>query len=610
MRRILVNEMGDNAEWDMIQDKVVSKVIKGADKDIGNYSDDSESSDVIGDLAKRFIGRSKKAAWSGVFVTEDDGQSETMESVVGEVRNKKGTANNANNSSFINVNNNTKESLLELKRKGFSLPGKFVYYCRSYFKCMCLSLVVKGSISLEKSIFVISAIQCFITETLSTGSSKGINTVMILLLGAAINFKRFPANFVRPQVSIALITLSSIAVEIVNCMLFGYTPSQLTGIIFISIFKLALLISLLYNTTPSSRRARKYLIRRFRLFGLSWQQPQRIMRDVRARLLANGWIHVFASVYYVICGVLSITVFDYSIYYLSHNLPAFLFTKGLLSFSIFLGVLYDTDIVLCLWYFGCLSFNLNYVRQYISKKRIELGGWPLAFSFYHLRFSILKWFKFFDFVVGLYGWAILAPIFTPDFFTRERKLRIFLMFVTLVQLVTDVWCPLLFYMIQWLLRRQKLMKILRLQEDSDDSEIDEFQLKSDLAVARRALDKSKRVITVGMNPHATKSSESRVASKPAPAKSLLKPSSSQKGLRKVHPDYLRMYDPFERYTRDNGRGNQYLQDEMAEEEEEEEEEVEDEKEDVLIYEIISPEGYDNENTSGSVNSPMRKSWIA
>eukprot|EP01036_Dinobryon_divergens_P030231 gene30231-39439_t len=606
MRRIVVNNeiIRDNAEWEMINEKAVpTKVVKGADRDIGNSSDDSGSSDIIEDRRKRFIGRSKKAAWSGVFVTEDDdSHAETMNPVVGEVRNKKGSANNSH--SFINVSNNTKESLLELKRKGMSIPRKFFYYIHSYFKCICLSLVVNGSISLEKSIFVISAIQCFITETLIAG--KGINTVMVLLLAAAINFNQFPANFVRPQVSIALITLSSIAIEIVNCMLFGYTPSQLTGIIFISIFKLALLISLLYNTTPSSRRARKYLIRRFRLFGLSWQQPQRIMRDVRARLLAIGWIHVIASVYYVICAVLSITVFDYSIYYLSHNLPAFLFTKGLLSFFIFLGVWYDTDIVLCLWYFGCLSFNLNYVRKYISKKRIELGGWPLAFSFYHLRFSILKWLKVFDFVIGLYGWAILAPIFTPDFFTRERKLRIFLMFVTLVQLVTDVWCPLLFYMVQWLLRRRKLMKILQLEDVSDDSEIDEFQLKADLAVARRALEKSKRVITVGMNPNATKSSESRVVSKPAPAKSLLKPSSSQKGQRKVHPDYLSMYDPFERYTRDNGRGNQYFRDEMAEDEEEE---VEDEKEDDLINEIISPEEYDNEITSGP-NAPIRKSWIA
>ena len=128
-------------------------------------------------------------------------------------------------------------------------------------------------------------------------------------------------------------------------------------------------------------------------------------------------------------------------------------------------------------------------------------------------------------------------------------------------------------------------------------------------MARRALEKSKRVITVGMNPNATKSSESRVVSKPVPAKSLLKPSSSQKGQRKVHPDYLSMYDPFERYTRDNGRGNLYLRDEMAEDEEEEEEEVEDEKEDDLINEIISPEEYDNEITSGP-NAPIRKSWIA
>ena len=591
MRRIVV--MNEN-EGKFGNDTITEK---GEDNDY-----DSERSDIAeGDFRpKHFISRSKKSAWSGVFVTEDDDVAEFMESTVGNARKKKGSNRK-----------DAKESLLELKRKGLSIPGKVLYYFRNYFKCLFLSMVVKGSISIEKSIFVVSVVQCFITDALSSG--KGINTAMLLLLGAAINFKQFPANFVRPHVFIALITLSSIAIEIVNCMLFGYTPSQLTGIIFISIFKLALLISLLYNATASSRRARKYLIRRFRLFGLSWQQPQRIMRDVRARLLAIGWIHLFASVYYVVCAVLSITVFDYSIFYLSHNLPAFLLTKGLLAFTIFLGVLYDTDIVLCLWYFGCLSFNLNYVRKYISKKRIELGGWPLAFSFYHLRFSILKWFKIFDFIVGLYGWAILAPIFTPDFFTRERRLRIFLMFVTLVQLGTDVWCPLLFYMIQWLLQRRKLMKILRLEEDSDDSEIDEFHLKSDLSAARRALEKSKKLITVGINPNAPKSSESRMVSKPSPAISLLKPTSSKKVKRKVHPDYLSMYDPLEKYARDNnGRGNKYLIDEeMAEEDDEGEEEVEDEKQDDLVEEIIPlEEKDDNGNTSGSVYSPIGKSGIA
>ena len=250
-------------------------------------------------------------------------------------------------------------------------------------------------------------------------------------------------------------------------------------------------------------------------------------------------------------------MFDYSIYYLSHNFPWYLFVKGFLSFLLFLGVLYDTDIVLCLWYFGCLSFNLKYVQRYISKKYIELGGWPLAFSFYSLRFSILKWFKVFDFIVGLYGWAILAPVFTPDFFTRETKLQTFLMFVVFVQLATDVWCPLLFYMIVWLLRRRKLLKLLELLEVSDDSEIDEFDLKEDMAIARRRMNKGKKTITVGMDPNAVKSSTVRKATKPAPSTSLLKPSRSKQLKHQVHPDYLNSFDPFESYSRRSGGGQQY-----------------------------------------------------
>jgi hypothetical protein len=139
-------------------------------------------------------------------------------------------------------------------------------------------------------------------------------------------------------------------------------------------------------------------------------------------------------------------------------------------------------------------------------------------------------------------------------------------------------------------------------------------LKSDLAAARRALEKSKKLITVGINPNAPKSSEeSRMVSKPSPAISLLKPTSSKKVKRKVHPDYLSMYDPLEKYARDNnGRGNKYLTDEeMAEEDDEGEEEVEDEKQDDLVEEIIPlEEKDDNGNTSGSVYSPIGKSGIA
>mmetsp|Transcript_6587 Transcript_6587/g.9118 ORF Transcript_6587/g.9118 Transcript_6587/m.9118 type:complete len:129 (-) Transcript_6587:2-388(-) len=106
---------------------------------------------------------------------------------------------------------------------------------------------------------------------------------------------------------------------------------------------------------------------------------------------------------------------------------------------------------------------------------------------------------------------ILAPIFSPDFFSRETKLRIYLTFVAFGLFVTDVWCPILLYMIQLLIRKRRILKSLELLEVSDDSEIDEFELRSDLVHERMVLAASQQTITVGIdrNSHNNKDSQLR-----------------------------------------------------------------------------------------------------
>jgi hypothetical protein len=506
----------------------------------------------------------KKLAWSGnnetvipeneeSFGSFDDGES----SYATDVKTKQMTKlihKSKSKSSRVKNADNKRSKPTELGRsKFFHYITSPFFYIRGYMKSLCLAMTDKGQISIDVIIFSAGVFQSFIMDFSGTG--KGINTVLILLLGASIKFDRFPERYVRPQVSISLLTGASIAVDVIRMTIYGYTSSYLAGFIFISLFKAALLTSLLYNTTAASRRARKYLVRRLRLFGIFCQQPRRIMRDIRARMLAIGWMELVAAVYYLICSLLSITLFDYSIFFLSQNLSIYLLVKAVSSFILFLGILYDTDVVLCLWYFGCLSCAVSYVRKYINIKRIEFGGWPLAFSFYLLRFQIFLFFKSIDVLIGIYGWIILAPYFGPDFLNVETKLKIFVSFVVFAQLSTDVWVPLLLYVVQWLLRRKKVLKALALLEVSDDSEIDEFELRTDLEKARLHYAKAKRRITVGYDPAAAEDEEksgkgtelrSAVRAKKSPTKVATASSSlpGQRRKRKVHPE-VKIFDPLE-----------------------------------------------------------------
>ena len=256
MRRIIVaDDDGNYDDWELLKEGVVNNDEEGEDR-----KQFLDTSNLHGRRKPKIL------AWGGDFqsavASGEEEQDQMGSNYAGDRLNRLKVTNNRTNN---------KET-----RFITSIGSRLFFYFRSYYRCLCLAFIFKGSFSAEILIFTIASLQSFYTDIFRAG--KGINTALILLLGASIHFKKFPANFVRPQVCIALLVLGSIGVDVVNCMLYGFTSSQLTGIIFISIFKVGLLISMLYNTNESSRRARKYLIRRFRLFGLSCQQPQRIMR--------------------------------------------------------------------------------------------------------------------------------------------------------------------------------------------------------------------------------------------------------------------------------------------------------------------------------------------
>jgi hypothetical protein len=173
------------------------------------------------------------------------------------------------------------------------------------------------------------------------------------------------------------------------------------------------------------------------------------MRDVRARILAVGLIQLAAVVFYFVSALLMVFFFDYSDLFLDPlDLPVNLLTlwliaKGVSTGLVFVWVLYDADVVLCLWYFGCLGCCVGYVKRYIKDKRVQIGGFPLAYAYFKTRFQILLCLKGMDFVCGLYGWVLLGRVYGSKWFNIEAKLKAFFSLLSIALVVTDVHLPML-----------------------------------------------------------------------------------------------------------------------------------------------------------------------
>jgi hypothetical protein len=307
---------------------------------------------------------------------------------------------------------------------------------------------------------------------------------LLLTLEASLLFPYFPDRTVRPQLCLALLTLLSFCFDIFITIHFNYSSSLSVLILFIvfSIFKALVFWNYLLNIKGGGK-VRKYLDRRLRLFYIPLHQPRRIMRDVRGRFLALGWLQSIAVIGYVIFFVIFYFYYDYKSYYFSHGtitaLTAFLSVKSITSFFVFSGLLYDTDIRLSLWYFGCFGFTVDYIRSYIRRRMKKLGGFPLVFAFYPLRFYILCILKLIDILWGLYGWIIIVPFLVTDkYYQIDASMIVFLSFLIYFLAMTDIYFTTLFGGIRWLLRRLKAMDKLDMLDKSDDSEIEEFNLLS------------------------------------------------------------------------------------------------------------------------------------
>ena len=309
------------------------------------------------------------------------------------------------------------------------------------------------------------------------------NTLVILGLSASAEFRFFPLKSVRAQLVVSLAVLLSVAMDIWQITVSSFAPVLIATIVFVMIAKLCLMYIFL-RSSQGAERTRKYLNRRFRLFMIPLFEPKRIMRDVRGRMLAIGWMQLIAVFVYFVLYLVLLLQLEYSVLYLSPktgaSLPLFLILKSGSSALVLMGVLYDTDIRLCLWYFGCLGCAVDYIRKYIRSKRIELKGFPLAFSFAKIRFQMLAVLKLLDIGFGVYGWVIVGYSFGSRFNSLDTRLKIFYSAVCFSLTVFDLWSVALFLGVRWLLRRRKIIKKIGMLIDSDDSEIEEFGLRLSL----------------------------------------------------------------------------------------------------------------------------------
>lgn len=330
--------------------------------------------------------------------------------------------------------------------------------------------------------FITSAVLLLGILEIWDGFKSSYNFPLLLALEASIVFTRLPQNSVRPQLCLSAITFLSFAIDIFNLLsIYRYSVAKIIIFSFALLSKVLVFYTFLINISQA-KRLRKYLDRRLRLFFIPLHQPKRIMRDVRGRFLALGWLELSAVACYLSFFFFYYFYFDYGQLYLStslqNSLSLLLLMKTGSSMLVLLGLLYDTDIRLCLWYFGCLGFCVNYVRKYIKQQQRKLKGFPLVFSYYSTRFNILSFVKTIDVAIGLYTLILILYSFGSGVEKIERDLQIFLSFLLYLIICTDFYYTTLFLGIRWLLRRQKLLKKLNYLDKSDDSEIEEFRLQS------------------------------------------------------------------------------------------------------------------------------------
>mmetsp|Transcript_6775 Transcript_6775/g.13033 ORF Transcript_6775/g.13033 Transcript_6775/m.13033 type:complete len:1043 (+) Transcript_6775:153-3281(+) len=328
---------------------------------------------------------------------------------------------------------------------------------------------------------LVGLIMSFICEVVSQGPQY--NTALLLVLIAGFEFNYFPSKSVRPQLVLSVLVGVSIALDI---MLFAQPPHKvndgakvLTSIVLLS-KGLALYNFLCLSSTGS--RAKKYLWRRIRVFFIPLSYPRKPMREIRSRILAVEWLQAGVAIGYIVLFVFGFMAVGVSDVMSSPSagmpLVAFLPIKFLTSSAITMVLMIDTDITLCFAYFGCLGGMMSYVKAYIHSKQQEYGGWPLSYALNPYRVYAVAVLKFVDVCFGFAGWAAVGTTFSAYYSLGYNVMALVSGTVTMLVL-SDIWIPILFvFVIRMIRKHDALVRRLQESEESDDSELDEFDIRN------------------------------------------------------------------------------------------------------------------------------------
>jgi len=212
-----------------------------------------------------------------------------------------------------------------------------------------------------------------------------------------------------------------------------------------------------------------------------------MMRDILTRILAIEWIYLLLTAIYGILFAVSVTSLEFYFSNVNPSSPIklsigmFLFGRLISSFVLLIGLLADTDVTLCLGYFGCMGFCMLRLREYTRRKRDEYKGWPLPFLYNKYRFYIWTAVKALDFIWGIIGWIVVISSIGKIFSDSNLSIRAMTAAILLVMIITDIWTPVLVYGAHWLIKEyEEMLDDGEDAGDSDDSELDEFGVRTPL----------------------------------------------------------------------------------------------------------------------------------
>jgi len=144
-------------------------------------------------------------------------------------------------------------------------------------------------------------------------------------------------------------------------------------------------------------------------------------------------------------------------------------------------VLWDTQLILCLYYFGCCFSCNKFIQNYYSRLTKKYGGEPYIYAFHHTRYRQIRLIKSADMVYSVAGWITILYYFLNSeiYNSNQTDINAYLVLVLMTLLVSDLWIPsLLFLNISSLLLRYDAVR-REVDVDSDDSELEELNIKMD-----------------------------------------------------------------------------------------------------------------------------------